>query len=297
MAIEKEIATGKYSIHMVGDDEQHNIKIEDGNIYYRGVPFLGVALVRVLAPQTLFVPALNCLVNGNNIGTLCLRCAINASKKGTGGYTKCRHNEQSRSFTSTYSSIEIAYAAGLGYTFHFFELAIFERSEKLLKLFTLALIYEQMLVSPYPVQCESVAKKQLHLDCINNSLKFEEHLGKKLTLSNVKPNAGLNKLRKLILNSFIGYFNLDLHEATNTSFVSNYTELAKKINAGNVKDIESFGDIIQITTEANKHNMGRSQLKTNVMVSLKLKFYHSRKKENIFLGWHTDHQLCANIYS
>lgn len=266
MAMEKEIATGEYSITMVAENEQHFIKIEDESIYYRGIRFLGVALVRVLPPQDLFLPAINFNVQGANIGVLCLRCALDAMQKKA--YKRCQHKEKARSFTSTYSTIDIIYGARLGYKFHFFEIAMFQKSEKLLQKFTLSLLFEKFLVCDYPEQCGASHKeKQQYLDTINNDLKFKEHLGKTLTVEIVHPNSRMKKLRKSILNCFLGYFNLNLDERTETLFLNSYRELARQINAGHVSNVVSFGDVVEVTKARRKCDTPSGQLKTNVMVS------------------------------
>lgn len=197
-------------------------------------------------------------------GFLCYKCALDASKLKPP--KPCNHRPLTRSFVATYNTNEIAYAFKLGYQFHFFELAIFHTTEKILTRFTTALIFELLRHCDYPLDCTEDGQKEQYLQSLNSELKFEEHLGKILNIQNVLPNAQLRDVKKRLLNSFLGYFSLNLKKHVQTKFVTEYSTLASQINQGNVSSFCDFGRAIQVMKKA-PFRKRRGNLKGNVMVS------------------------------
>ncbi len=204
-----ELPTHSYEIFVI--DDQSVITFDEQQMYYHGFRCFGVATVYAVPPSDLLLPYLHAYIKragaaGQNVGILCWRCAVAASK----GKPKKKCQHKIRGFTATFSCVDLAYAKRLNYEIHFFEVAIFEKAEKLLEPFITSLMLERLRHTDYPKNGMSEVEKQIHLDVINQEMRFEDILGagNKLTLQNVKPDPILRKVIKQKTNAFIGMCNI-----------------------------------------------------------------------------------------
>lgn len=204
-------------------------------------------------------------------GFLCFRCAqLAAAGK---EYKRCTHRKFARSWISTFSTAEIIYSQKLGYTFYFHQVVIFERSEMLLRSFVTALEFQKLLFTDYPQGCDEVQARQAYLNSLNERYDFERLISRTLTTENVTPNAQMRDVRKFHVNSFLGAFNLRLNQETETRFVTEYAQLVKEVSSGRVKNIEDYGNAVQVTKLLPKGHSSRGRLKTNVMVGILVHAY------------------------
>ena len=208
---------------MISQQQQSYISFGGEDMYFCGIRALGVVLVRfvkddlriyhslnmasfrVTPPQDLLFPYLYCTIGSQQVGTLCYRCAVQRS---TGKILKqCRHGPKSRSWISTYSTVDIAHPAKLNYQFEYFEIALFEEAERLLERFVTLLVFEKLRHCEYPQKDMSDEEKEEYLGSLNAAMRFGDILGgKELTIQNVQPNAQLKLMAKKALNSFLGFF-------------------------------------------------------------------------------------------
>ena len=118
---------------------------------------------------------------------------------------RCTHGDTNRSWISTYSSVDYAYAASLNYAFFFHEIAIFSGHERLLEAFVSAMLLESLQHSEYPKEVVSAAEKEMYLRNLNEEMRFPSVLGgEKLSVENMQPDRHLRRVWKGRLNSFLG---------------------------------------------------------------------------------------------
>lgn len=200
-------------------------------------------------------------------GLLCLQCGINASL-GKRSARRCRHATDglSRSFVSTYSSIDYAYGAELSYRYFFYEIIAFEGVDKALEKYMSLMLCEKFRQSGYPSKDWSQCQKEAYLQELNREMSFGELLGEeKLTTENVAESKYLADIGKGNMNKFIGMFSYNKKKNSSfISYVNSHSELAKRVKSKRIVHLEDFGQAIQVTEKSTRSPVNR---KGNVMVS------------------------------
>lgn len=187
--------------------------------------FHGLIKCRVLPPNQLYLPVLPAHINGKLVFALCQQCATLEENE------SCMHSDTDREIIGTWGASELRLAISKGY--------------KVSKIYE---IYEYK-----DTQYDSVTKSGgLFAEYVNNFLKlkveasgfpdwckndelqdkyikeFYEREGVQLEKKNIRKNAGLRSLAKLMLNSFWGKFGQREDKST-TSIITNPSELYNKL--------------------------------------------------------------------
>ena len=128
----------------------------------RNVPFIGVCLVRVLAPRGLMVPYLPHKIDGKLMFFMCRECSL----RGAIQHRPCTHTELERSLVDTYTSIDMYTAIRLGYdVVEYFELWHYPQGgSKFFKEFILNIVRRKIDCSGFPPMCCTREEKQHYVE-------------------------------------------------------------------------------------------------------------------------------------
>jgi hypothetical protein len=123
---------------------------ENGVFILNGAVICGLAHAKIVAPITLahpFLPHKICLSSGEerSILSLCHKCTIDTSSE------PCKHSEDQRSFTSVYTTLDLAYAVKIGYQIlEFYEIWRFKSSSRVLAGISTVLFSQKVKASNPP---------------------------------------------------------------------------------------------------------------------------------------------------
>ncbi|KAL3084392.1 hypothetical protein niasHS_008166 [Heterodera schachtii] len=168
------------------------------------LPYRGILRVRVVPPRGLRVPVLPVKIDERLLFCCCHHCATMFRKKSTRRPHKCSHTDAQRSFTGSYTHIELERALEHGYkidrlwrAWHYDEW-----SDQIFKDYVRLLIKLKIESSGFPEGVSSVVQKQRYADEYRRIYEVE------IELENVKKNPGLRFIAKLMLNSLWGKFSM-----------------------------------------------------------------------------------------
>jgi len=230
----------------------------DGQFYFAGESMISdIAMVEVLAPQSLHRPFLSFRVKDQFVFmSNCRTCSELKLTK------PCRHRDHQRSFTSTWTCCELAYAVSeLGYKIlNWFEVHHFQQSKPVLADFVKVLASEKLRnTNVYPCNSLSTAEKQLFLDQINEKMAFGHP---ELKIRTCTDNPLAKNYYKNALNSLFGRFALH-NENIKHIFCKSVHEIQAILNNANNEILEIFNindDIMEViysnksTVAANRHS-------------------------------------------
>ena len=179
--------------------------------------YFGIIKCKILPPKGLYIPVLPLRINNKLVFTLCKTCAHTNTET-------CQHSDNERALIGTWVSLEVQQGLKQGYivqqiyeVWHYSETSQYDQAKKSGGLFKeyvdLFLKYKQE-ASGYP---EDVTSDQQKDDYISNYFEKE---GVQLDKNNIKYNAGLRSVMKLMLNSFWGRFGMQTNK-TQVKFISN----------------------------------------------------------------------------
>jgi len=177
----------------------------DGQFYYKNESMIcDIALVEILAPSHLFKPFLSYRVKDEFVFlSNCYTCANFKLTK------PCRHKPNKRSFTSTWTVTELAYAVKvLNYEIlNWYEVHHYNQTSPVLADFVKILASEKLKSSNVLAKCSSMSEKQTYCDFLNKKMAFDcDNL--KLTPANCSDNPPAKTYFKMCLNSLYGRFAL-----------------------------------------------------------------------------------------
>ncbi|KAL3080128.1 hypothetical protein niasHS_013800 [Heterodera schachtii] len=168
------------------------------------LPYRGILRVRVVPPRGLRVPVLPVKIDERLLFCCCHHCATMFRKKSTRRPHKCSHTDAQRSFTGSYTHIELERALEHGYkidrlwrAWHYDEW-----SDQIFKDYVRLLIKLKIESSGFPEGVSSVVQKQRYADEYRRIYEVD------IELENVKKNPGLRFIAKLMLNSLWGKFSM-----------------------------------------------------------------------------------------
>ena len=143
-------------------------------------------------PSFLFHPVLPYRAQGKLMFTVCRSCAEKLQQ------TPCEHNEQERTLSGTWPSIEVVKACELGYrVVRLIEVGNFaEKSSNLFTGYIDTFLKIKQEASGWPSWCHAEEQKRQYIR------EYEGKEGIKLDREKIKKNPGLRSLAKLMLNSF-----------------------------------------------------------------------------------------------
>lgn len=177
----------------------------DRQFYYKNESMVcDIALVEILAPSDLDKPFLSYRINDEFVFMAnCKMCALKKLTK------PCRHSPKNRSFTSTWTCVELAYAVSeLGYQIlNWFEVHHYQSFKPLLADFVKILASQKLKTSNILMNKATLEDKEQYCDFINNVMQFD-HPSLKLTPINCSDNPAGKNYFKMCLNSLFGRFAL-----------------------------------------------------------------------------------------
>ncbi|KAL3080985.1 hypothetical protein niasHS_012713 [Heterodera schachtii] len=161
------------------------------------LPYRGILRVRVVPPRGLRVPVLPVKIDERLLFCCCHHCATMFRKKSTRRPHKCSHTDAQRSFTGSYTHIELERALEHGYkidrlwrAWHYDQW-----SDQIFKDYVRLLIKLKIESSGFPEGLSSVVQKKRYADEYRRIYEVD------IELENVKKNPGLRFIAKLMLNS------------------------------------------------------------------------------------------------
>jgi hypothetical protein len=255
---------GKY-ISAIGDElEATKITFEGTNMFLDGCEIIGIAHCRIFPPRGLRFPLLLTEINGLTVGTLCRTCAASAQKKDT--LTLCQHTDMERSFISTLSTCEIAYASQLGYKFVFFELMYYREASYYLRPFLTLLGFEKLRHSDWPLHVDTEEKKSLYCQKLNKQMRFSQLINMELSVAVMNPNPEKRHFFKSCLNVFLGTFGAHAEKGCTVEFIKYYDQLVDHIKADRLLHMIPMSEtILQVTLKCKEKTASRS---SNIAVAV-----------------------------
>lgn len=233
-------------------------------MFLDGSEVIAIAHCRVYPPKNLLHPFLQTEVNGLIVLTLCKACSQAASKNAS--IQQCTHSDLERSFVSSCSSYEIAYATGLGYKFDLFELVVYREASYFLKPYLTLFAFQKLRHSEYPTDVDTLEKRSAYCKYLNQKMCFLEVLKMELTPLVMKPNAQLRSFFKSCLNLFLGNFGANAQKGTNIQYLQHYQQLLDHIRADNIVDLNPLTErILQVSLKRKEVTPSR---RSNVAVAV-----------------------------
>ena len=234
--------TGPYKV-LIGNLIK-KIKFTNGNFYFDTDEneMHGTMHVTILPPKNLYIPfLLYRLKSGFTVSTLCSKCAENAQ------YSKCKHSDYERAFSSTYFISELKFALSLVYTLlSIHECHYFKKAEFVLKNFVQKINCLKIQNSDC-LKGLSEEEKVKYCTFLNNTMDLIEPFC--LKPNNISPNESAKSLYKLIANSLFGKLE-QKHYQTKTKFAMSQNQLENLYFSSNVQQIFCLNEnICQVEIE------------------------------------------------
>lgn len=200
----------------------------------------GFIKCKVLAPNQLYIPVLPCHINGKLVFPLCKLCAIIEAN------SNCTHSNTERQFIGTWGLPELRLAKAKGYEvieiFEIYEYKVIQydpvtKSGGLFAEYVNNFLKLKVEASGFPPNCMTEETRDNYIK------EFYEKEGVQLEKQNIKKNAGLRSLAKLMLNSFWGKFG-QREDKPMTHIISNPKDLYEKLidPAIDIKSIIAVND-------------------------------------------------------
>jgi len=228
--------------------------------------YFGIAHVKMLPPQDVYVPCLPVRVNGKLTFPLCNACAVAEN------HSDCEHCDEDRAIVGVWCTPELMVAQQQGYkilkiyeVYHYPDTAQYDVATRSGGLFAEQVdlfIKIKTEASGYPdwVQCET--DKDLFIE------QFKAKVGVQLDKSRIAKNPALRSIAKICLNSFWG----KLGQAPNklqSKFISSTEEL-EKLTHNSRHELHRFHIInedVMVVEYANRDDFEEESNMTNEVIA------------------------------
>ena len=270
---------------------------DKAQMFLNGCEVFAVIHCRVYPPTNLVHPFLQTQVNGLTVGTLCRTCSEAASMNNN--LQQCGHSDVDRSFVSTCSSHELAYASGLGYNFDFFEMIVYREASYFLRPFLTLLGFQKLRHSDYPREADTIEKQATYCQDVSKQMRFLEIIQMELTPECVRPNKDLRSFYKACLNFFIGTFGANAEKGSSVLFLEYYDQLIEHVKADNIVNLVPLTErILQVTCKNKEKTPSRS---SNVSVAIAITSLaritvHKKMQEVVTIGGTILRVSCDEIF-
>ena len=158
--------------------------------------YFGLVKCKVYPPRELFHPVLPARVQGKLMFPLCHTCAEKEKQD------RCEHDDEQRSLTGTWVSVELNKALEKGYKLvEVYEVMHFPKTSNTLFSDYISTFNKlKKTYSDWPVNCVTDEDKEEYIRCCKEKEKIE------IDKDQVCKNPGLRNIAKIMLNSFWGKF-------------------------------------------------------------------------------------------
>jgi G:T-mismatch repair DNA endonuclease (very short patch repair protein) len=257
-AINNPFPTGKYCI-LIGKELENMVwNSENKGFFISNKKFIGLAHVKVYPPDpsSLKLAYLPFQARGNNkqnqphqtVYAFCGACA-KLERQGI-----CGHKQESRSFTTTYTSFEINEAYKLNYFFKFYEVYQYDTEEYIFTNYLKHLASRKIRYSGFPEHLQTKTEKEQYCIEVNKEMEFSNS---SLTFENVKKDSFKREKAKCALNMFLGKFSQKVNKSK-TIYIKTRQELEKiyldkNISVTNIDYIDD--NFCCVTTESKRKNV------------------------------------------
>ena len=246
--------------------------------------YFGIAKVDVLAPERLLHPVLPVKLNEKLLFPLCKKCVEDqADLPWHHRSCRCRHSDEERTMTGTWSTLELQKAVELGYkilkiheVWHWSE---HQRKTGLFAPYVNKWLKYKTEASGWPAWCDTDEKKAEYVR------QYNEHEGIQLDYDSIKKNPGKKQVSKLMLNSFWGKFGEnELRPQTKTIQDENDWQKLLQDDDVIVKDVRIFNDDVMEVSLLKKEDACESGGKVNIFIAVfttalaRLKLYEELDK-------------------
>jgi hypothetical protein len=283
VGIENLLPQGPYQ-SIIGDKlSSTKVTFEGTNMFLDGQHVIAICHARVFPPPSLLLPFLQTQVNGVTVGTLCRTCSENAERRDS--IVVCSHSPMERSFVSTMSSCEVAYAASLNYSFEFFELAVYKKTSHFLRPFLTLLAFQKLMYSDYPREAVTDEQRAQYCESVNVQMQFPELIGMEFSPSVVSPNIQRRTFAKSCLNQFLGTFGANSSKGCSIDFIEHYQKLLSYVRSDRIVDLVPINDSILQVTLKNVQNpkcpSRSSNVSTSITITALARVFIHRKMEEV----------------
>jgi len=270
---------------LLSADLQNNVNLVNGMFFYQDQSMeCDVAHVQVLCPANLKRPFLSFRVNDEYVFYAnCHKCARQKLTK------PCKHNDEDRSFQSTWTCRELAYACSkLKYkVLRWYEVHHFKESKPVLSDFVKIFASQKLKSSNILKGLSTETEREQYCKDMNEIMNFDNLL--QLSPANCSDNVSSKNYFKNCLNSLFGRFSLHT-EQVHHQFCRNLHEI--QVIASNptntIVDLFSVGDdVIEVlyinrpTVQANR----RSNLYFTALINAQARiFIYDLSKQLADLG-------------
>jgi G:T-mismatch repair DNA endonuclease (very short patch repair protein) len=160
--------------------------------------YFGIALVKILPPQNLYLPVLPYRCDGKLTFPLCAKCAK------TQQLTPCTCNDNDRALIGTYITLELHKAVTRGYKIiKIYEVYHYEHTtDELFAEYINTFIGLKTEASGYPINCITVEQKNEYIK------QYKEREGIILQPEKIEKNSGLRQIGKAFANNLWGRLSL-----------------------------------------------------------------------------------------
>ena len=231
------------------------------NLRKCGVPFLGVCLVRVLAPKDLMLSYLPHKTDGKLMFFLCRECSLNGVVQRRG----CTHDEMERSWIDTYTSIDIDGALKVGYQIlEYYEVWHYPSGgSAFFKDFILNIIRRKIECSGFPLNCTTELEKKKYVDDLMEKSMITT------SIENIKNDPAGRYLNKIMANSVWGKWTQNPSGQQEVKTCSTIREYHKCLHTGRVKRVTLISDrLLQVEMKQDRDIDGENREKENNRVGL-----------------------------
>ena len=236
-----------------GDHSSQNLLRELKN---KGQSFIGICLVRVLAPKQLMVPFLLHKIDGKLMFFLCRSCSLNGNIQ----CNPCHHTNLEHSWIDTYTSIDVQGAEKIGYqVLEYYELWHYSKGgDEFFKDFILNIVRRKIECSGYPMACVSLEDKQNYIDQL-----FERN-GIKTSINDIRFNPAGRYLNKIMANLVWGKWTQNPSGQQEIKTCSTLREFHDCLYSGRVKRVSLISEkLLQVEMKLDRQIDGENREREN----------------------------------
>ena len=214
--------------------------------------FIGVCIVRVLAPRELMIPYLPHKCDGKLMFSLCKKC----SSRNNVQRLPCKHNDHERSWIDTYTLIDMQGALQLGYkAVEYIEVWHYrEGGSNMFEEFILNIVRRKIECSGFPCWCTTHELKQQYVDGL-----FEKS-SIRTNVESIQNDPAGRYLNKIMANSVWGKWTQNPSGQQEIKMCGSMREYHDFLKTGCVKRVSLISDkLLQVELKLDRQIDGENR--------------------------------------